>query len=172
MLVMFLKTMSFDVDITGIGSGFVTELCTMSMSIFKLALVGVFAKPAAAQMVEQINDMGNNALWVAFFGLFLSTTYFYYATMQQPEGKRYFHVLTTAITAIASLAYLVMAMGYGVVDVGGRPFYYARCKRLSRIVRFFQLHHTCVYFCILEVFFHKFSLLRCRLDIHYATATR
>jgi bacteriorhodopsin len=104
----------------------------MSLPFLKLALIlSIFATPAAAQYVEQLNDTGNNALWVAFFGLFIPTVYFYYSTMQQPEGKRYFHVLTTAITAIASLAYLVMAMGYGVVDVGGRPFFYARCTTPS-----------------------------------------
>jgi len=94
-----------------------------------LALIATTVTSVAAESTEQLGDVGHATLWVAFFGLFLPTLYFCNATMQQAEGKRYFHVLTTTITAIASLAYLVMAMGYGVTSTyDGRPFFYARCK--------------------------------------------
>jgi bacteriorhodopsin len=74
-----------------------------------------------------IGDAGKDALWLGFIGMFVPTIYFSLATMKEPAGKKYFHVVTTMITAIASLAYLSMASGYGfVIRNDGREFFYAR----------------------------------------------
>jgi bacteriorhodopsin len=91
-----------------------------------LLLMATLASTAYAE-AEQLTDLGHSVLWIAFFGLFIPTVYFYNAAMQMKSGQRYFHVLTMMITAIASLAYLTMATGYGVTTIeGGRPFLYAR----------------------------------------------
>ena len=60
-----------------------------------------------------IGSAGQDALWLGFIGMFVPTIFFAIITMREPAGKKYFHVVTTMITAIASLAYLSMASGYG-----------------------------------------------------------
>lgn len=104
------------------------QALTASLFASCMAAAPAAAKAAAEVVVPQaMGDVGKATLWIAFFGLFLPTIYFYNDTFKQPEGKRYFHVLTMSITAIASLAYLVMATGNGVTTIdGGRPFLYAR----------------------------------------------
>merc|ERR1719486_423695 len=56
--------------------------------------------------------------------------YMYLSCVAAPKGKKYFHIISMLINAIASLAYLAMANGYGCVYVYGRhgyrQFWYAR----------------------------------------------
>lgn len=74
-----------------------------------------------------VGAAGKDALWLGFIGMFVPTIFFAIATMKEPAGKKYFHVVTTMITAIASLAYLTMAAGYGsIIRDDGRQFFYAR----------------------------------------------
>lgn len=85
----------------------------------------------AAADYDQLTATGINVLWVAFGGLFAPCLYFFYAAMQQPDGKRFYHILSFLINAIASTAYMAMATGYGSVFVYGsddkyRQFFYAR----------------------------------------------
>ena len=87
-----------------------------------------FLSVASAAKENGITDTGKNLLWVAFFGLALPTLYFALEMTRMPEGKRKYHIITFGVTAIASLAYLTMATGYGVYYRGfdGREFFYAR----------------------------------------------
>lgn len=88
----------------------------------------------AGHTQHNITDTGKSVLWIAFFGLFLPTIYFAFEMLRMPEGKRKFHIITFGVTAIASLAYLTMACGYGVYEVPRmidgkieyREFFYAR----------------------------------------------
>ena len=74
-----------------------------------------------------ITASGKDALWLGFVGMFVPTIFFAIATMKEPAGKKYFHVITTMITGIAALAYLTMAGGYGnIIRDDGRQFFYAR----------------------------------------------
>ena len=82
----------------------------------RLVLVtALIALAAAAPVAQTITTTGTDCLWIAFAGLFLPTLYFAYATFQQPDGKRYFHIITTMICAIASIAYFTMASGSGFI---------------------------------------------------------
>ena len=82
---------------------------------------------AMSAVAATITAVGTHCLWAAFAGLFLPTLYFAIQTFQQPDGKRYFHILSTMITAIASIAYLTMASGSGfIIRADGRQFFYAR----------------------------------------------
>lgn len=81
--------------------------------------------------VEGISDTGETVLWIAFGGLFLPCIWFFISAQRQEDGKRYYHILSFMINAIASTAYLAMANGYGSVYVlagttAYRQFYYAR----------------------------------------------
>jgi bacteriorhodopsin len=85
----------------------------------------------AGSTVETISNQGDVCLWVAFVGMFVPALYMGFASFTQPDGKRYFHIVSFLINAIASIAYLVMANGYGNVYVRGtggayRQFFYAR----------------------------------------------
>jgi len=83
--------------------------------------------PPPVFVADSISSTGQTCLWIAFAGLFLPTLFFLSKTFEVPDGKRYFHIITTAITAIASLAYLTMASGAGfIVRADGRQFFYAR----------------------------------------------
>jgi bacteriorhodopsin len=74
-----------------------------------------------------ITSAGKDALWLGFIGMFVPTIFFAIMTMREKAGNKYFHVVTTMITAIASLAYLTMAGGYGfIIRDDGREFFYAR----------------------------------------------
>jgi len=73
------------------------------------------------------SSFGVGCLWVSFACMFLSSCYFLQKAMSQKAADRLFEFLTFLITAIASLAYLVMAAGFGVHHNGtNQPFYYAR----------------------------------------------
>lgn len=85
----------------------------------------------APEGAEQIGDVGKACLWIAFVGLFLPAVYMFKSAFDQPDGKRYFHILSALICAIASLAYLCMASGYGDLFVFGhdgvyRQFFFIR----------------------------------------------
>lgn len=91
------------------------------------------AHPILTQQPEGaagITHDGKVALWVAFAGLFIPMMYMYLSCVAAPKGKKYFHIISMLINAIASLAYLAMANGYGCVYVYGRhgyrAFWYAR----------------------------------------------
>jgi len=91
--------------------------------------VHMYADPAVG--AEQIGHAGQVALWFAFCGLFIPCMYMAMSALHQPDGKRYFHTLCFLINAIASVAYLVMATGYGNCFVYGsdgkfRQFFFAR----------------------------------------------
>lgn len=79
------------------------------------------------------NDTGGadhveGLLWAGFAGMAFPAFYFASQTLMVPEGKRKFHVITTFICMIASLAYLTMATGNGVYlrPFDCRAFLYAR----------------------------------------------
>jgi bacteriorhodopsin len=85
----------------------------------------------AGDDVMQVERAGKICLWIAFAGLFIPALYMGMSSMSQPDGKRYFHTVSFLINAIASIAYLAMANGYGCVFVYGkdnvyRQFFYAR----------------------------------------------
>merc|ERR1719191_361516 len=100
----------------------------------KTLAVHMYAQAAAtgeASNYEQIDGTGELVLWIAFAGLFVPCLYMGVAALRQPDGKRYFHTLCFLINAIASIAYLVMATGYGNCFVAGkegkfRQFFFAR----------------------------------------------
>jgi bacteriorhodopsin len=81
---------------------------------------------------SEISDHGNKALMLAFLGLFVPTCYFAYQTPRADKDgncePRYYHIVTTGITLIASLAYLVMATGHGYYfrPFDCRQFFYTR----------------------------------------------
>jgi len=73
-----------------------------------------------------VTEAGQNALYVGFAGVFLPAIIFFIMMLRVNEGKRKFHTTTILIQLVASLAYLVMACGYGASEVNGRQFFYAR----------------------------------------------
>ena len=88
----------------------------------------LFEAPAGA---EEMTSLGQTFLWIAFAGLFLPTLYMFGAAFSMDDGKRYFHVISALICAIASMAYLVMATGNGALYIMGkgevyRQFLFAR----------------------------------------------
>ena len=46
-----------------------------------------------------ITSTGKFALWAGFIGMFVPTILFCVMTMRAPRGSKYFHVITTMITA-------------------------------------------------------------------------
>jgi len=62
---------------------------------------------------EKIHETGTKTLWVVFVVMFLSTLAFAFLAWRTPVQKRLFHVLTTFITAFATLSYFAMATGSG-----------------------------------------------------------
>lgn len=80
---------------------------------------------------NKIGDVGHAALWIGFFGMFLPTLYFAMVVANAKSKGRsfFFETLTMSITAIASIAYLMMATNQGYVggeDDGDRQFFYVR----------------------------------------------
>merc|ERR1711988_384355 len=75
---------------------------------------------------EIVGDAGKAGLWVAFGCMLLPCLIFYARAQMKPSGKRKFEYLSFTINAIASLAYLTMAVGYGSTEVNGKQFFYAR----------------------------------------------
>jgi bacteriorhodopsin len=76
--------------------------------------------------VDRVTSFGYNALWIGFAGMLIPSLMMFYSMTNTPHGKRLFHVVSLAITAVASVAYLTMAAGLGHVELNGREFYYAR----------------------------------------------
>jgi len=62
---------------------------------------------------EKVHETGTKTLWVVFVLMFLSTLAFAFLAWRTPVQKRLFHVLTTFITAFATLSYFAMATGSG-----------------------------------------------------------
>lgn len=63
--------------------------------------------------IEAIGDAGQKTLWVVFVVMFISTLVLAFLTYRTPVQKRLFHILTTFITALATLSYFAMATGSG-----------------------------------------------------------
>jgi len=77
--------------------------------------------------LDHKTSFGVGCLWISFFCMFGSSCYFLQRAMARKASDRLFEFVTFLITAIASLAYLVMAAGFGVHHNGtNEPFYYAR----------------------------------------------
>merc|ERR1719245_1648460 len=75
--------------------------------------------------MQNPNKFAQGCLWIGFACMFISSCYFLHVA--QKSHNRSIEMLTFFITAIASVAYLTMASGYGVLDNHTRqPFYYAR----------------------------------------------
>jgi len=75
---------------------------------------------------EIVGSAGKIGLWIAFGCMAFPGLYFYFKATQKPVGERKFEYLSFTINAIASLAYLTMACGYGATEVNGQQFFYAR----------------------------------------------
>lgn len=74
-----------------------------------------------------VSSFGKTCLWIGFGCMFVSCLYFLQAAMQRKAKDRTFEMITFFICAIASLAYLAMAAGHGILHNGTRqPLYYAR----------------------------------------------
>merc|ERR1711990_1200936 len=73
-----------------------------------------------------VGDAGRAGLWVAFVCMAAPCLFFWHKASKKPAGQRKFEYLSFTINAIASLAYLTMAMGYGATAVNGQQFFYAR----------------------------------------------
>merc|ERR1719284_229335 len=109
-------------------------VCAAALSAETRSLSDTASKPIelkAPPGAEKNGHEGDVCLWVAFVGLFIPALYMGFTSFQQPDGKRYFHIVSFLINAIASIAYLAMANGFGSVYVFGsngtyRQFWYAR----------------------------------------------
>jgi bacteriorhodopsin len=75
-----------------------------------------------------LSDQGQKYLWGGFFGMAIPAAYFAHSTFAVADGSRKYHIVTTFICLIASLAYLAMATGNGVYvrSFDCREFFYAR----------------------------------------------
>lgn len=89
--------------------------------------------PEVSQHVSQPADfhsrgeIGNFALWVGFIALLAPTVFFYSKLAMASYGQRFLHFIAIFVTGVASLAYLVMAFGFGTIELEhGRPFYWVR----------------------------------------------
>jgi len=65
------------------------------------------------KICEKVHETGTKTLWVVFVLMFLSTLAFAFLAYRTPVQKRLFHVITTFITAFATLSYFAMASGSG-----------------------------------------------------------
>jgi len=76
----------------------------------------------------QLTETGKKIVWGGFIGVALPAAYFAYVTNGIPDGAKKYHIYTTFICAIATLAYLTMATGHGVYTrpFDQREFFYAR----------------------------------------------
>lgn len=76
---------------------------------------------------QLITSTGTSALWVGFVCMALSALVFAYYAYTAGAKSRIFNYLSAAIVTIASLAYLVMALGNSQVSsANGRDFLWAR----------------------------------------------
>lgn len=64
-------------------------------------------------IVQSVGDAGKRTLWVVFILMLLSTIIFAALAYRVPVQKRLFHILTTFITAFATISYFAMATGDG-----------------------------------------------------------
>jgi len=89
--------------------------------------VALYPPFVASDGLDHKTSFGVGCLWISFACMFLSSCYFLQKAMARKPTDRLFEFVTFLITAIASLAYLVMAAGFGVHHNGtNEPFYYAR----------------------------------------------
>lgn len=81
-------------------------------------------------MFHEVSGVGQGALWIGFVGMLLPTLFYFseaFAGGDEKKASRLYHGITVAVTGIASIAYLSMALGFGVMEnEDGRPFFYAR----------------------------------------------
>merc|ERR1712023_180717 len=73
-----------------------------------------------------VGDAGRAGLWVAFACMAVPCLWFWHKASKKPAGQRKFEYLSFTINAIASLAYLTMACGYGATAINGQQFFFAR----------------------------------------------
>jgi len=79
-----------------------------------------------------LSSVGKWALWIGTFSMGGSAIMFYNKARGQRTGSRMHYYMTMMICLIATLAYLTMTYGYGILmmppndDWCVRPFYYAR----------------------------------------------
>jgi len=103
-------------------------LTEMKDSLAQIAVLKPHASPALDPVtgdVLALNTFGQACTWIALICMALSTVYFLMKAMKSENNA--VEMLTFFITAIATIAYLVMATGHGVMDSGTeQPFYYAR----------------------------------------------
>lgn len=97
----------------------------------KALMADLVADPApvkeAPYHAAHITSFGHACLCVGFVCMFLSSCYFIKQAMSRSRKDRTFEMLTFFITAIATLAYLVMAAGHGFQRNRTRqPLFYAR----------------------------------------------
>jgi len=106
------------------------------MTEIKNYMAELVAKQQAPVEVEAVHVAGHMApltsfgsicLWAGFACMLGSSLYFLSSALNKKAAQRNIEMLTFFITAIATLAYLTMAAGYGVMDTHTRqPFFYAR----------------------------------------------
>lgn len=75
---------------------------------------------------HMISETGKLVLWFSFFLMFIPAILFFMSMTRARAGRRKYHFYTFLINAIASVAYLTMACGYGWSVVAGRQLYWAR----------------------------------------------
>jgi len=106
----------------------VTLLTEMRDQLAQIAVLKPHPSPALDPVtgdVLALNTFGQVCTWIALLCMALTTVY---AGMKASQSKNNgVEMLTFFITAIATIAYLTMATGHGVMDSGTeQPFYYAR----------------------------------------------
>jgi len=104
------------------------------MTEIKTYMADLLAKQQAPIEVEamhveghmaHLTSFGGACLWIGFACMAGSSCYFLSHAMRSKNNA--IEMITFFITAIATLAYLTMASGYGVMDTHTRqPFFYAR----------------------------------------------
>merc|ERR1719453_2735279 len=87
-----------------------------------------FAKKSKEPEAQSLSENGKKLIWAGFAGMAVPAAYFASVTQSVPDGQRKYHIITTFICMIASLAYLAMATGNGVYvrPFDGREFFYGR----------------------------------------------
>jgi len=105
-----------------------TELkAFMEETLAKQAADNVEAVVQVEGPMAPLTSFGSICLWTGFACMAGSSCYFLSSAMNRSAKQRNIEMITFFITAIATLAYLSMASGYGVLDNHTQqPFFYAR----------------------------------------------
>jgi len=105
-----------------------TELkAFMEETLAKQAADNVEAVVEVPGPMAPLTSFGSICLWTGFACMAGSSCYFLSSAMNRSAKQRNIEMITFFITAIATLAYLSMASGYGVLDNHTQqPFFYAR----------------------------------------------